>query len=496
MPARSAHGRRASWRRAAFDITVGTGPGTCLPIREALEVYLVLDSDIQVSISDHRHGGRTGEAQDARDQQIHSPQQAAGEIQAYRECPVTHRSMCDANHQLVDQVSYWLDYYVLQQILSKQLHTADDETQAYALCLMDKLERCKAENAANDAIVDDLAAKAYIENFALETFKRGDDAQRANKVTKQTADTFQAAATFLDLLSIWGALEAEIAAKSKFAKFHALRIAKAIKAGEDPNATNPVIEEPKPAEQTDEDGIEQELKELEQQPGTGSERYRPPTVESVADSGPPSLPDHVPQAAVHQEHDVSPIEPPESTTHGRSSSIGGGYFPTLPSAPADTTMPDAQADLTDIAHQPPPASMHAAHSFYSALQQPAAPPSSLIDASAPGLGDPSQLPPPTHMPAPGPSIPPAASPAAFHHPHAPVQPSIPAVASPPIVTPVQPPPAPATVQAPPPGGYRTDDESVMEAQKHAKWAISALHFEDVNTAVKELRVALQALGAS
>jgi vacuolar protein sorting-associated protein VTA1 len=36
----------------------------------------------------------------------------------------------------------------------------------------------------------------------------------------------------------------------------------------------------------------------------------------------------------------------------------------------------------------------------------------------------------------------------------------------------------------------------MAAQKHAKWAISALHFEDVDTAVKELRIALRSLGAS
>jgi vacuolar protein sorting-associated protein VTA1 len=37
---------------------------------------------------------------------------------------------------------------------------------------------------------------------------------------------------------------------------------------------------------------------------------------------------------------------------------------------------------------------------------------------------------------------------------------------------------------------------MVQAQKHAKWAISALNFEDVNTAVMELRRALQSLGAS
>lgn len=40
-----------------------------------------------------------------------------------------------------------------------------------------------------------------------------------------------------------------------------------------------------------------------------------------------------------------------------------------------------------------------------------------------------------------------------------------------------------------------DDKSMAQAQKHARWAISALNFEDVNTAVRELRNALQSLGA-
>lgn len=48
---------------------------------------------------------------------------------------------------------------------------------------------------------------------------------------------------------------------------------------------------------------------------------------------------------------------------------------------------------------------------------------------------------------------------------------------------------------PDPGNYRRDDLSMANAQKHAKWAISALNFEDVNTAVNELRIALESLGA-
>lgn len=42
----------------------------------------------------------------------------------------------------------------------------------------------KAENAGNDAIIDDVAGQAYVEQFALETFQRADRAVQADKVTK------------------------------------------------------------------------------------------------------------------------------------------------------------------------------------------------------------------------------------------------------------------------------------------------------------------------
>jgi vacuolar protein sorting-associated protein VTA1 len=43
--------------------------------------------------------------------------------------------------------------------------------------------------------------------------------------------------------------------------------------------------------------------------------------------------------------------------------------------------------------------------------------------------------------------------------------------------------------------FEPDDVAIAKAQKHARWAISALNFEDADTAVKELRAALETLGA-
>ena len=398
-------------------------------------------------------------------------------------------------------MTYWAEFYILQQILNKELHNTDTECANYAVQLMDKLEQKKSENASNDAFVDDMAAKAYIENFALETFKRADEAQRENKVTKQTADTFMAAATFLDMLAIWGDLDKEAATKSKFAKFHALRIAKAFKAGEDPNATNPVVEEPPaPAE----DRLDAELKDLErQESGQQGVVYQSPTVQNEDHSGmtpgpetmyqrataaPPPLPQQTPvdlesPRDVHLHNDkVSPIEPPE-IANARQNSIGGGYFPaTSPAPPPDEKMKDYQQDA--YSPQPPVDPQD----FYNvASQPPAAPPAATPDSPPPhsfGMSSPTW--PQQPRADPSRAQPPAVTPM-----QSPPVPQIPVQA--PRAAPI---PAPAPVQqAQPVAPYRTDDESTMAAQKHARWAISALNFEDANTAVKELRLALQSLGA-
>ncbi|SMQ50265.1 unnamed protein product [Zymoseptoria tritici ST99CH_1A5] len=359
-------------------------------------------------------------------------------------------------------VSYWCEYYILQQILSKELHSSDEECTNYAIQLMDKLEKYKAENSTNDAVVDDVAAKAYVENFALETFSRGDEAQRTNKVSKQTADAFQASVTFMELVSIWGPLEPELVAKIKFAKFHALRIAKAIKAGEDPNASNPVVERPvEPVDIEMDDGIEAELKSMENDAGV----YRPPTVESAPDSGYPSQGQSTPHAEAMappavpsrtpDEHISANLPGDAAVSSSRAPSIGGGYFPAIPGEPSNTnaqpptpSSPQAPSDPADFYNTSPP--REAAH-------------------PTPAVGalpqDRPVAPTPHHM-----STQPARAPA----------PTI----SQPIST------------LPPAGGYKTDDDSILAAQKHAKWAISALNFEDADTAVKELRLALQSLGAS
>jgi len=271
--------------------------------------------------------------------------------------------------------------------------------------------------------------------------------------SRSTIDSFQAASTFLELLSVWAPLDTESAAKIKYAKYHALRIAKAIKNGEDPNASNPVQEQPAPATPSLDPGL---------QPSSAS--YHPPTVESVPNSVQPSRPGSVAQTSASSdppksqlEPDVSPIDPTE-TENPRQGSIGGGYFPDVPTFTSEAAPPS----LSTVNDPISPA-------------MPTAPPMDSLK-SPPVVND--TLPSPHDFYQQQPSQPPP-----------PAQAPIPTFVNPP--PPVAQPPPPMPI---PTGSYRTDDESVAAAQKHAKWAMSALNFEDVPTAVKELRIALQSLG--
>lgn len=55
----------------------------------------------------------------------------------------------------------------------------------------------KTENVGNDAITDNVAGQAYVEQFAMEVFNRAEAAMRADKVTKyvEAVDSFDSVIT-------------------------------------------------------------------------------------------------------------------------------------------------------------------------------------------------------------------------------------------------------------------------------------------------------------
>lgn len=405
-------------------------------------------------------------------------------------------------------VAYWCDYWVVNQILAQGLHTADSEIMTYTMALMDKLEQAKAEQANEEAVTDDDAGKAYIQQFAQETLDRAQKVVMANRVTGNTANTFDAAATFLNLMNIWGPADPETRQKIKYAKWNAVRILKAIKEGTDPNESNPRPEQPEAEEAT------KSPADPDAQAPTGAPSGpRPVSVEEVADSESKrnsavvSLPDTtaaVPSPLAREDMTL-PDAAPESPSASQFYTSQPGqqqpeYFdpqgaapPAMPSPMSPPLAPSAPSDLPQAWTPSPPPSANAPFPPPSA---PATGPPTFAPSSdaTPAVASPPINPPPSSYMdmTPNPSI------------ARPVIPPPSAAAAPPIVPQMvrQNPPAPvvapvvAPAAAPPASGYITDDLAIAKAQKHARWAISALNFEDVPTAVKELRNALETLGAT
>ncbi|RMJ23675.1 hypothetical protein PHISP_05463 [Aspergillus sp. HF37] len=389
-------------------------------------------------------------------------------------------------------VAYWCNFWIVNQIIEKGLHTADEEVKLYTTDLVDKLEQFKSQHPDNETVTDSVAANAYVEQFGMEVFNRAETTMNASKVTKQTADTFQAAATFLELCQIWNnPPEHEVAAKIKFAKYHALRIAKAIRAGEDPNASNPAPREAGEDIETEFGQVDADARDIEGQAessgvvgaGDRTGKQRQPSVEEIPDDW-----DRVQRMMAPQ----SSLD--ESLHPSRSSSIPphASTAPAAAPAPAVSSPAPAGQPMDVDAEQEPGLTLP------SAPETIAPPPSVPNLPSTPGT---TNLRAPSHPSQPPDSFksfpPPARSldPASFYNP--PTAPAEPAPAPAPAV----PNQAPQPMRAPAPqatsraNAPAVDDQSIGLAQKHARWAVSALTFDDVGTAVNELRNSLRYLGA-
>lgn len=320
-----------------------------------------------------------------------------------------------------------------------------------------------------------------------------------------------------------------MASKIKFAKYHAVRIARALKAGEDPNLSNPTVDLSAIQEQSQvlsddaESPVSPGTKGIENQ----NQAARQPFVEDLPDEH-ENLEPHVAQKSLTRHFlppagdpsnirpqnqditssrstippetgdyynslptgDISPLGPPW-TNYNQSD--GGGYFPrdahsengdplSLPEIPSEN--PKVQP-LNSAGTSPQPSAR-----YYS--PSPDRPQSSSLESFPPPIVDQPRAPEPPRA---------RVATNAPQHFSAPRDHSIyplhpPFQQSPPKMQDQVAPGSHAGGQSQMPiqPTYVTDEEAIMAAQKHARWAISALNFEDVKTAVKELKSALEVLG--
>ncbi|KAF8899040.1 Vta1 like-domain-containing protein [Infundibulicybe gibba] len=373
-------------------------------------------------------------------------------------------------------ISYWCAYYAAQ--LGIALKSKDPRSRDLLFSLLGALEDTKRAIVPNDAIDIEAASAAYLENFALKVFASADNEDRKGVATRATAKKFVAAANFLEVLKVFVNIdipEANIE-KIKYAKWKAADIAKAFREGRQPTPGSTLDPSPPPPQQPSPPPSTYPYPTTQISPTRTTPS--PPHLKRIS---PPPVIDHanILRANLHRPHlhDGTPDSWSTAATPGTGviddlgPSPGFGWedkgkkrdhgFEIEPgvarknrsgsgSSTGSTGTLGKKVRFTPSTIDAPPEEFH---------------PEPLLPTAPPLLPSP---PPPPHVPLHAYEAP---------HPHPPSH-----------YAPLPPPPPP------PPAEIALTPAVIAKAQKHCRFAISALDYEDAEQARKELRAALLTLG--
>ncbi|KAG1754875.1 Vta1 like-domain-containing protein [Suillus paluster] len=442
-------------------------------------------------------------------------------------------------------VAYWCAYYAAQ--LGINLKAKDTASRTLLLNLLNALERLKAQIGPNDAIHIEAASAAYVENFALRVFSMADDEDREGHATRSTAKKFLAAANFFEVLKVFPKTEISDAIddKIKYSKWKAADIAKAYREGRKPTpgpAGSQFDLEPLPATSGASE-LPSGAEESQTSPPVTSQSPISPQTSHKRQS-PKMSPDDIARANLSLRHDDDMLSPGRWSTTATpgfdlaqdSSSVSldqannwheaplEGRGSQLHQAWVSTDMEGATSD-----EEPVRDPVLNDSSLSQVLFSPSADKSRSTLSSSPPKERPLIYTPITreHVPPipPHPAIPPSSSPprdsksqARARGPSVSSQerielppgfvpsspaPMIPIIPPPPMATIFVPhsprmapsPPGPAPVAASsPPRDFELTPTIIAKAQKHCRFAISSLDYEDAEQARKELKAALALLG--
>lgn len=367
------------------------------------------------------------------------------------------------------------------------------------------METLKNEIGPNDAIDSDVASAAYVENFALKVFGMADNEDRSGNATRGTAKKFMAAVNFLEVLRVFDNADISESVsvvsdyflatftkcrqnddKIRYAKWKAADIAKAFREGRKPVAG--------PADQP------------EPEPQIPETPY-PPEI-SVDLPSPAALPppfEHGSWPSKDRPEGLNVGGPQSPGAWSTAATPGSAAFPGMQDDLGDRMSPSKE-DLLELEVNDDPDFPN------ESIQAPGSPgfgvgsPTEDYGVTEPQFHE--SLPPgfvPTHVD--GSPITPSAPPfeynANFSPPSAPIIPPLP---PPPVpaqqyqspsqsthpsqaprynAPPPPPPPAPEAIPTP---------QQIAKAQKHCRFAVSALDYEDFTQARKDLREALRLVG--
>jgi len=131
-------------------------------------------------------------------------------------------------------VTYWCAYYAAKQGIA--LKASGNTNRDFLSALLTVLENLRVTIGPSDAIDTTSASSAYVEDFALRVFNAADNEDRNGMSTRNTAKKFLAAATFLELLKVFEdkRIWESHSDKARYAKWKATDIAKAFREGRAP----------------------------------------------------------------------------------------------------------------------------------------------------------------------------------------------------------------------------------------------------------------------
>lgn len=251
----------------------------------------------------------------------------------FPQCPASLKSIqhylkTAVEHDQRDPViSYWCRLYALQCAL--KIDKKSDEAKLLLVRLMDWLESQKRTLSDNEAITNEIAAQAHIENYALKLFVYADTQDRASNFGKNVVKAFYTAGMLFDVMQTFGELTEEIAQNRKYAKWKAAYIHNCLKNGETPIA-GPIQDE----NEFDNENVDQEGSDVGAVGGPSSMGFVVPEQDGfpLLLFGLPSVPPV-----------VAPVSPPvgpssPEPTPGTSPFFPPSGFPSTPNAGIPTDL--------------------------------------------------------------------------------------------------------------------------------------------------------------
>lgn len=141
-------------------------------------------------------------------------------------------------------ISYFAEMYAAQLILEGKYHLDSSEVASYTETLLNKIEQDKKQLSESspkiaEVLEDEEKGFKLVLGFSNVIFNGAEKQLKEGNASKKTASDFKAASDFYELLKLWNTLyekqQDEISQRSKYSKYHCAKILRALKEGKDPN---------------------------------------------------------------------------------------------------------------------------------------------------------------------------------------------------------------------------------------------------------------------